>query len=159
MNGPKGSLNMEYLPYVTFELGENQLLVKNVGETKENRKFHGLYRSLAANMVTGVSEGFTKKMEIRGQGYRASSGDGKIELHVGHSHPVFLDIPDGIECKIEEKRGEKLILIELRGNDKQQLGQFAEDIRKVRPPEPYKGKGIRYSDEYVRQKQGKKTIG
>jgi large subunit ribosomal protein L6 len=158
VKGPKGKLSMDYLPRVKFERDGEELRVINVGDSKDNRKYHGLYRSLAANMVMGVTEGFTKRLEVHGQGYRASTSGNKLELHIGYSHPVIFDIPDGMEIKVEEKRGEKLILIDIWGIDKHQVGQFAANVRAVRKTEPYKGKGIRYAKEYVRHKQGKKTV-
>jgi large subunit ribosomal protein L6 len=158
VKGPKGELNLDYLPAVTIERDGDEIKVLNIDEKKENRKFHGLYRSLVANMVKGVTKGFAKRLEVHGQGYRASVKGSKLELHIGFSHPVIFDIPDGIEVKVEEKRGEKLILIDIWGIDKQVVGQLAANIRASRKPEPYKGKGIRYSDEYVRHKQGKKTV-
>jgi len=158
VKGPKGELRLEYLPRVKFERDGEELKVLNVGDVKENRKFHGLYRSLVANMVKGVSEGFTRRLEVHGQGYRASTQGRKLELHIGYSHPVIFDIPEGMEVKVEEKRGEKLILIDIWGIDKHEVGQFAANVRATRKPEPYKGKGIRYTNEHVRQKQGKKTV-
>jgi large subunit ribosomal protein L6 len=158
VRGPKGSLSLEYLHNVRFERDGDLLRVVNIGDRKENRKFHGLYRTLVANMVHGVTEGFTKRLEIHGQGYKAAVQGRKLELHLGFSHPVIMEIPEGMEVKVEEKRGEKMILIDIRGIDKQAVGQFAANIRALRKPEPYKGKGIRYADEYVRRKQGKKTV-
>jgi len=156
--GPKGELRLEYLPAVKIEHDGTLLRVSNDTGSKENRKFHGLYRTLVANMIQGVTQGFQRRLEIRGQGYRAAVQGGMLELHVGYSHPVLFDIPKGMEVKVEEKRGEKLILIDIQGVDKQLVGQFAANVRAIRVPEPYKGKGIRYTEEYVRQKQGKKTV-
>jgi large subunit ribosomal protein L6 len=158
VNGPKGSLSLEYRPNVQFERDGDRLNVVNVGESKENRKYHGLYRTLVANMVTGVSEGFFRRLEIHGQGYRAELQGNKLVLQIGYSHPVIFEVPKDMEVKVEEKRGEKQVWIDIWGIDKQALGQFAANIRKMRKPEPYKGKGIRYSGERVRQKQGKKTV-
>lgn len=158
VKGPKGSLSLEYRPNVKFEQDGNLLVVVNPGDKKENRKYHGLYRTLVANMVRGVTEGFAKNLEIHGQGYKAGVKEGKLELQIGYSHPVVLEIPKGMEVKVEEKRGEKLVLVDVWGIDKQAVGQFAANIRAIRKPEPYKGKGIRYKDEYVRRKQGKKTV-
>ena len=158
VKGPKGELSLDYLPTVSIERDGDEIRVANIDGSKENRKFHGLYRSLVANMVKGVTEGFTKRLEVHGQGYRASTQGKKLELHIGYSHTVIFDIPDGMEVKVEEKRGEKLILIDIWGIDRHAVGQFAANIRAARKPEPYKGKGIRYSDERVRTKQGKKTV-
>ncbi len=156
--GPKGELDFEYLPVVGFEREGEEIKVVNIDGSKETRKFHGLYRSLLANLVKGVSEGFEKKLEIHGQGYRAAMQGDKLELFIGYSHPVVFEVPKGMQVKVEEKRGEKLILVDIWGIDKQQVGQFAANVRAMRKPEPYKGKGIRYASEHVRQKQGKKTV-
>jgi large subunit ribosomal protein L6 len=158
IKGPKGNLSIEYRPNVQFELDGDTLAVVNSGDKKENRKYHGLYRTLVANMVVGVTEGFTKNLEIHGQGYHAGVKDGKLELNIGYSHAVLMDIPKGMDVKVEEKRGEKLILVDIWGIDKQEVGQFAANVRAWRKPEPYKGKGIRYKGEYIRHKQGKKTV-
>lgn len=158
VKGPKGELSLGYLPAVKIERDGDEIKVSNIDGAKENRKFHGLYRSLVANMVHGVTEGFSRRLEIHGQGYRASTQSGMLELHIGYSHPVLFLIPEGMEVKVEEKRGEKLILIDLWGIDKHQVGQFAANIRATRKPSAYKGKGIRYSDEYVKIKPGKKTV-
>ena len=158
VKGPKGELKLDYLPAVKIEHEGDTLKVSNESGTKENRKFHGLYRTLVANMIQGVTEGFSRRLEVHGQGYRAAVQGGMLELHVGYSHPVLFMIPKGMVVKVEEKRGEKLILIDIHGVDKQVVGQFAANVRAVRVPEPYKGKGIRYTEEYVRQKQGKKTV-
>jgi large subunit ribosomal protein L6 len=158
VKGPKGALAVDYLPAVRFEREGDSLRVINVDESKINRKFHGLYRSLVANSIKGVHEGFTRRLEVFGQGYRAVVDGRMLELFIGYSHPIIFGIPEGMEVKVEEKRGDKLIIIDIWGIDKQAVGQFAANIRAKRPPEPYKGKGIRYTGEYVRQKQGKKTV-
>ncbi len=158
VKGPKGSLSIEYRPNVKFELDGRHLNVVNIDNSKENRKYHGLYRTLVANMVTGVTVGFLKRLEIHGQGYRAELKGNKLELQLGYSHPVIFDVPGGMEVKVEERRGDKQVWIDVWGIDKQAVGQFAANIRRKREPEPYKGKGIRYKGEHVRQKQGKKTV-
>jgi large subunit ribosomal protein L6 len=119
-------------------------------DSRESRALHGLSRALIANMVTGVAEGFTKSLEIHGVGYRAAMKGSGIELQVGYSHPVVIEPPDGISFEVPEPTR-----ISVSGIDKEQVGQVAADIRKVRPPEPYKGKGIRYAGEHVRRKAGK----
>ena len=149
--GPKGTLTQKIHAEVKFELKEKELQVDRGGvENKENKSNHGLYRSLINNMVIGTSTGFTQKLLLSGTGYRAKMSGKKLELSLGFSHPVLLDVPEGIECKLE---GQTTII--LSSIDKQKLGQFAANIRKIRPPEPYKGKGIKYEGEHVRRKAGK----
>ena len=128
---------------------ENTLQVTRQSEQREHRALHGTIRSLLANIVTGITDGFTKKLELIGIGYRASIEEGELVLLVGFTHPVKLVIPEGLEAKIEKN------VISISGIDRQRVGQFAAVIRDVRPPEPYKGKGIRYEGEKVRMKQGK----
>src|SRR3989338_4924867 len=120
-------------------------------EEKSERAFWGLSRALAANMVCGVTEGFSKQLEINGVGYRANIDSGTLTLSVGFSHPVIMVPPQGVEVKVEKN------VISIRGIDKQQVGEFAANVRKVRKPEPYKGKGIKYSDEIIRRKAGKQV--
>jgi large subunit ribosomal protein L6 len=131
-------------------MDDGVITVSREDDTRESRALHGLSRALLANMVEGVSEGFTKVLEIQGVGYRASLKGSDIELLVGFSHPVNVKAPKGITFDVPEPTR-----IVVTGIDKEQVGQVAADIRKVRPPEPYKGKGIRYSGEYVRRKAGK----
>jgi large subunit ribosomal protein L6 len=150
VKGSKGELVREFSERVSFELSDGVLTVARVDDTRESRALHGLSRALLANMVSGVAEGFAKTLEIHGVGYRAAMKGSSIELQVGFSHPVVVDPPDGITFDVPEPTR-----IEIRGIDKEQVGQVAADIRKVRPPEPYKGKGIRYSGEKVRRKAGK----
>ncbi|MCB1111370.1 MAG: 50S ribosomal protein L6 [Chlamydiales bacterium] len=148
--GPKGSLSVSVRKDVDITIENGILTVAMTSNKKDTKAFHGLYRSLISNMVHGVSEGFTKTLDMIGVGYRASVKGNNVDLNVGLSHPMLLPIPEGIEVKVEKNT--KIIIT---GADKQKVGQFAADIRSVRPPEPYKGKGIRYTDEYVRRKAGK----
>lgn len=151
VDGKKGSLEQTFHPAMTFELKDNVLTVHRPSDSREHRSLHGLTRSLVDNMVVGVSEGFTKRLEIQGVGYRAEMKGSSLVLHVGFSHPVQFDPPAGLSFAVED-RGKTIIVT---GIDKQVVGEFAANIRKQRPPEPYKGKGIRYEGEYVRRKAGK----
>jgi large subunit ribosomal protein L6 len=150
VKGSKGELSREFTDRVTFSIDDGVITVAREDDTRESRALHGLSRALLSNMVEGVSEGFTKVLEIQGVGYRASLKGSDIELLVGFSHPVNVKAPKGITFEVPEPTR-----IVISGIDKEQVGQVAADIRKVRPPEPYKGKGIRYSGEYVRRKAGK----
>ncbi|HJS71751.1 MAG TPA: 50S ribosomal protein L6 [Acidimicrobiia bacterium] len=150
VKGTKGELSREFTDRVSFTLDDGVINVGRGDDTRESRALHGLSRALLANMVEGVSEGFSKVLEIQGVGYRASLQGSDIELLVGFSHPVNVKAPKGITFEVPEPTR-----IVVSGIDKEQVGQVAADIRKVRPPEPYKGKGIRYSGEYVRRKAGK----
>ncbi len=150
VKGARGELSREFNDRVAFQLEEGVITVTRPDDTRESRALHGLSRALLANMVEGVAEGFQKVLEIQGVGYRASLNGNTIELLVGYSHSVRIEAPDGITFEVPEPT--KIIV---SGIDKELVGQVAADIRKVRPPEPYKGKGIRYSGEYVRRKAGK----
>ena len=151
VKGPKGQLDYSLVGGVSITRDADALVVERVDDTRSNRSLHGLQRTLIANMVTGVSEGFSKDLEIVGVGYRAQAqGPDKIELAVGYSHPVFVQAPPGITFEVPAPTR-----ITVRGFDKQLVGQVAADIRKVRKPEPYKGKGIRYAGERVLRKAGK----
>ena len=151
VKGPKGTLEHDAPESITVSREGDDLVVTRPDDERENRALHGLTRSLVANMVTGVSEGFVRELEIVGVGYRAAaSGPRRLELQVGYSHPVNVDAPDGIEFEVPQPTR-----ITVRGFDKQLVGQVAADIRKIRKPEPYKGKGIRYADEHVLRKAGK----
>src|SRR3989338_10236322 len=149
LNGAKGQLSLSLPEGVDVNQKENTLQVTRQSEQREHRALHGTIRSLLANIVTGITDGFTKKLELIGIGYRASIEEGELVLLVGFTHPVKLVIPEGLEAKIEKN------VISISGIDRQSVGQFAAIIRDVRPPEPYKGKGIRYEGEKVRMKQGK----
>ncbi len=150
--GPRGELVERVSPELTVEQADGELTVKRPTDRGEHRALHGLTRSLIANMVTGVTEGFEKRLEIQGVGYRANLRGKDIELAVGYSHPVTVSAPEGIEFEVPAPTQ-----IVVRGIDKQLVGQTAAEIRKVRPPEPYKGKGIRYQGEFVRRKVGKRA--
>ncbi|HEY7107622.1 MAG TPA: 50S ribosomal protein L6 [Acidimicrobiia bacterium] len=151
VKGPRGTLEHDAPGTITVARDGDTLVVTRPDDERENRALHGLTRSLVANMVTGVSDGFVRELEIVGVGYRAAaSGPRRLEIQVGYSHPVHVDAPEGIEF---ETPAPTRILV--RGFDKQLVGQVAADIRKIRKPEPYKGKGIRYADEHVLRKAGK----
>ncbi len=149
VKGPKGELNFVKNKKVDVKVSENQILVSKKEDTKEAGAMWGLTRTLIANMVQGVSEGFDKKLEFKGTGYRAAVDGRKLVLHMGYNKPVEMAVPEGLETKVQKNT------ITISGSDKQCVGQFAADIRKVRKPEPYKGKGIRYSDEVIKRKAGK----
>ena len=150
VKGSRGELSRQFTDRVSFSVEDGVITVVREDDTRESRALHGLSRALLANMVHGVSEGFSKVLEIQGVGYRASLKGSDIELLVGFSHPVDVKAPKGITFEVPEPTR-----IVVSGIDKEQVGQVAADIRKVRPPEPYKGKGIRYAGEYVRRKAGK----
>lgn len=151
VKGPKGELSRELPELVTVRQDGDEILVERVNDEREARALHGLIRSLVANMVTGVTEGFRKELDIVGVGYRAAAkGSNGIELALGFSHPVVVEAPDGISFVVPVPTR-----IEVHGIDKQLVGQVAADIRAWRKPEPYKGKGVRYVDEHVRRKAGK----
>ncbi len=150
VKGSKGELERSFNERIGFDLDEGVLTVTRPDDARESRALHGLSRALLNNMVVGVSSGFSKELEIHGVGYRASLKGRNVELLVGFSHPVEVEAPDGITFEVPDQN--KIIV---SGIDKEQVGQVAANIRKVRPPEPYKGKGIRYSGEYVRRKAGK----
>ena len=151
VKGPRGTLEHEVPETITVAREGDDLVVTRPDDERENRSLHGLTRSLVSNMVTGVSTGFTRDLEIVGVGYRAvAQGPTKLELQLGFSHPVTVDAPEGITFEVPSPTR-----ITVQGFDKQLVGQVAADIRKIRKPEPYKGKGIRYSDERVLRKAGK----
>ncbi len=150
VKGPKGQLSRAVDRDLRVEVQDGHLLVSRPTDQPRHRAVHGLTRTLLANMVTGVSEGFSKTLEMQGVGYRAQMQGSDLVLAVGFSHPVQISPPPGIDFAVE---GTSRILI--KGIDKELVGQVAADVRKVRPPEPYKGKGIRYMGEYVRRKAGK----
>lgn len=152
VKGPKGELTYVLLPKVAIEIADGELTVTRASEVKEVRARHGLTRALVANMVKGVSEGFLKELEIIGVGYKAALKGKVLQLQLGYSHPIDYPIPADIEITQDEKNKN---ILRIRGADKQLVGQVAAQIRELRPPEPYKGKGIRYSDEQVRRKVGK----
>jgi len=150
VEGPKGSLNMSFSDLVTVDVEDDSIKVRAAAEHRKSRAMHGLVRTLINNMVVGVTNGFTKSLEIQGVGYRAESDKENLTLNVGYSNPVVMSIPEGITVEVE-----KNTIIHVRGIDKQQVGEVAARIRRVRKPEPYRGKGIRYLGEQVRRKVGK----
>jgi len=151
VKGPQGTLAREIPVPITLRQDDGTLLVERPDDERHNRALHGLTRSLVNNMVTGVSNGFTKELEIVGVGYRAiAQGPNKIELALGFSHAVFVDAPEGISFEVPSPTR-----IIVKGIDKELVGQVAANIRKIRKPEPYKGKGVRYAGEYVQRKAGK----
>src|ERR671918_1089912 len=152
VNGPLGELSQQVPARMKIEQRDGEILVTRPTERGEDRALHGLTRSLIANMVEGVTKGFEKRLEIQGVGYRASMRGTSLELNVGYSHAVVKDAPQGITFEVPAPNQ-----IIVKGVDKQQVGQVAAEVRKVRPPEPYKGKGIRYEGEYVRRKVGKRA--
>jgi large subunit ribosomal protein L6 len=151
IKGPKGELEYSFSPEVSITVEEGSVVVTRPSDEKALRALHGTTRALLNNMVIGVTEGFSKDLELVGVGYRANMEGKNLVLNVGYSHPVEFIPPEGIEFEVAD-RNQK---ITISGVDKQKVGQIAADIRKVRPPEPYKGKGIRYSGEYIRRKAGK----
>jgi large subunit ribosomal protein L6 len=151
VTGPKGALSIPMEGEVTYALEDGLLSVKPANETKRARAFWGMQRTLIQNLVTGVTTGFSKTLEITGVGYRANSQGRKLKLQLGYSHDVDLDVPEGLEVKTPDQT-----TIEISGIDAQKVGQFAAEIRRWRKPEPYKGKGIKYRGEYIFRKEGKK---
>jgi large subunit ribosomal protein L6 len=152
VNGPKGELVERIHRDITVEQNDDILTVTRPTDRGEHRAMHGLYRSLVANMVIGVTEGYAKTLEIQGVGYRAALKGRDLELALGYSHPVSIKAPDGIEFEVPQPTR-----VIVKGIDKQLVGEIAANIRKQRPPEPYKGKGIRYEGEYVARKVGKRA--
>ena len=152
VNGPLGELSQHVPARMKIEQREGEIVVERPTERGEDRALHGLTRTLVANMVEGVTKGFEKRLEIQGVGYRATLKGDTLELSVGYSHPVSIEPRQGVSFEVPVPTQ-----IVVKGIDKQAVGQLAAEIRKVRPPEPYKGKGIRYEGEYVRRKVGKRA--
>jgi large subunit ribosomal protein L6 len=152
VKGPKGELRQTFSPDMKVEQEDGVVTIARPTDRGEHRALHGLTRSLIANMVEGVTDGFEKRLEIQGVGYRAALKGKKLELALGFSHPVAIEAPEGIDFEVPQPTE-----IIIKGIDKQLVGQVAADIRKRRPPEPYKGKGIRYKDEQVLRKVGKRA--
>lgn len=150
VKGPKGELELTAVDEMSFEVKDNVIHVIRINETKRVKSLHGLTRSLVANMIEGVTNGFKKELKIIGTGYRATMNGGKLSLNLGFSHPLDVEIPKGLTVETPEN-----LTIVISGPDKQQVGQFAAQVRGYRPPEPYLGKGVRYADEQVRRKVGK----
>ncbi len=151
IRGPKGSLQRSLHPDMEIKLQDRVLTVERPTDHRNHRSLHGLTRALLANMVQGVSEGYTKTLEIVGTGYRAEKQGENLVLYLGYSHPIEFQAPDGISFDVP--RGGRTVVVE--GSDKELVGEIAARIRRKRPPEPYKGKGVRYEGEYVRRKAGK----
>ncbi|MFV8249381.1 50S ribosomal protein L6 [Bdellovibrio bacteriovorus] len=150
VKGAKSSLKIGMKPNVSAKIDGNKVVLTPNDETKESRAMHGLYRALIQNAVAGVTKGFTKGLELQGVGYRANVAGKKLELSLGFSHPVIFDIPEGIEIKVD-----KQTQLSITGPSKELVGQVAAKIRSFRPPEPYLGKGVRYTGEQIRRKAGK----
>jgi large subunit ribosomal protein L6 len=151
MKGPKGTLSLAMREEITYTLEEGAVSVKPANATKAARAFWGMQRTMVQNLVTGVTDGFSKTLEITGVGYRANAQGKKLKLQLGYSHDVDMDVPEGVEVKTPDQT-----TVEISGADKQKVGQFAAEIRRWRKPEPYKGKGIKYRGEYIFRKEGKK---
>jgi large subunit ribosomal protein L6 len=150
VKGSKGELSRDLSPNMQIEIDGAALLVKRPNDEKENRSLHGLTRTLIYNMVEGVTNGFSKTLEVNGVGYRAVKDGNKLVLNVGFSHQVFIE--ETSEISIDVPSPNQIVI---KGIDKQKVGQFASEVRAKRPPEPYKGKGIKYADEHIRRKEGK----
>ena len=151
MKGPKGELSMPMSDLISYEIKDDGVAVSPVNKSREARSFWGMQRTLVQNLVTGVTEGFTKVLEITGVGYRANVQGSNLKLQLGYSHDVDFAIPTGIDIKTPDNT-----TVEISGIDKQKVGQVAAEIRRWRKPEPYKGKGIKYRGEYIFRKEGKK---
>jgi large subunit ribosomal protein L6 len=151
VKGPKGSLLVGLMPEIEASLEDGTLTLKRASDDRRARAFHGLSRALVANAVTGVSEGWKKDLEIVGIGYRAESKGSEVVFNLGYSHPINFPVPEGITINVDTKSGK----VTVSGIDRQQVGQVAAEIRALRPPDPYKGKGIRYAGEVLRMKAGK----
>jgi large subunit ribosomal protein L6 len=154
IKGPKGELYQQMDPSISVKLEDGVLSLERATEQKRHKSMHGLYRSLLHNMITGVSEGYTRKLELVGVGYRVSNKGNLLELQVGYSHPIFFLLPDEIKLETAMEKGKSPSIV-LESHDKQLVGQVAAKIRSFRKPEPYKGKGIKYANEILRRKAGK----
>ncbi len=153
VKGPKGELRNNFASSIQIEVKDNQVFLRPKDETRKTRALWGLWRTLVSNMIRGVEKGYEKKLELQGVGYKVSKKGRDLDLSLGFSHPVVFKAPEGIEFEVEKN------IITVSGIDKQKVGQVAADIRSLKKPEPYKGKGIRYVGEYVRRKVGKKVAG
>jgi large subunit ribosomal protein L6 len=151
VKGPKGTLTMPLRDEISYTLEDGGIQVQPANDTKRARAFWGMQRTMVQNLVTGVTDGFTKKLLITGVGYRAAAQGRNLKLQLGYSHDVNIDVPDGIEVKTPDAT-----TVEISGSDKQKVGQLAAEIRQWRKPEPYKGKGIKYDGEFIFRKEGKK---
>ena len=150
VKGPNGTLTQDVNKDITVTVDGSEVTLQRPSDDKEHRALHGLYRALIANMVTGVTEGFKKNLEVNGVGYRVQAQGNKLTMNLGFSHQVIMEAPEGI--KIECPSANAIVI---SGADKQAVGQFAAQVREKRPPEPYKGKGIKYAEEHIRRKEGK----
>jgi large subunit ribosomal protein L6 len=151
VKGPRGTLTLQMRDEISYDISDGQISVQPANATKQARAFWGMQRTLVQNLVTGVSDGFTKVLEITGVGYRAAAQGRKLNMKLGYSHDVDIAIPDGLEVKTPDAT-----TVEISGIDRQKVGQLAAEIRRWRKPEPYKGKGIKYRGEYIFRKEGKK---
>jgi len=151
VKGPKGELTWNYPDSINASLSDGKIIIERTGNSRLDKSLHGLVRSIISNMVTGVLQGYQKVLEIVGIGYKAQVKGNKIALTLGYSHPIEFPLPEGIKASVDAKQ----IIITLTGADKQQLGQVAANIRSLRPPDSYKGKGVKYSGEYIKLKAGK----
>ena len=149
VKGPKGTLERTFAPELGIKVEGSEVVVTRPNDSKKSKSLHGLTRTLIHNMVVGVSEGYEKTLEVNGVGYRAQKSGKKLTLHLGYSHPVEMEDPEGLEAVVEDNK------IIVKGIDKEKVGQYAAEIRDKRRPEPYKGKGIKYADEVIRRKVGK----
>jgi len=154
VEGPKGKLQLRIPPGFRLEMSDSRIEVKRPGDTQQERALHGLVRKLVANMVEGVGKGFTRVLEISGVGYRAEVRGNNIHFTLGYSHPIVYQLPPGVTAKVE-----KQVTITLESADRQLIGSVAAQVRELRPPEPYKGKGIKYANEKIRRKAGKAAAG
>jgi large subunit ribosomal protein L6 len=153
VEGPKGKLTQKYHTVISFESGDGEIIVARANEEKQTKSFHGLYRNLLNNMVIGVSSGFSKALTVTGVGYRAEVQGKILLMSLGYSNEIFIGIPNDLSVAVEPNG--KVVI---SGIDKQRVGEFASQIRKLRLPEPYKGKGIRYENEQIRRKVGKSGV-
>ena len=153
VEGPRGKLSQEVLPEITVSVADNEVALKRIDESKRARALHGLYRSLIYNMVVGVSAGFSRALVINGVGYRAEVQGDVLILNLGYSNPIEYPVPEGISIEVENNTR-----IKVAGNEKARVGQVCAEIRSFRPPEPYKGKGVRYEDETIIRKVGKSGV-
>ena len=153
VKGPKGTLTQKFNPNMAIAMEDGVLHVTRPNDAKENRSLHGLTRTLIHNMVVGVTEGYKKELDVNGVGYRVAKEGNKLVMNLGFSHQVFMEEIEGIS--IEVPSANKIVI---SGTDKQKVGQFAAEVREKRPPEPYKGKGIKYTDEVIRRKEGKTGV-
>ncbi len=151
VKGPKGTLELQMRDEISYDVSDEGISIQPANETKAARAFWGMQRTLVQNLVTGVTDGFTKTLEITGVGYRAQAQGRNLRLQLGYSHDVNFPVPEGVEVKTPDQN-----TVEISGIDKQQVGQVAAEIRRWRKPEPYKGKGIKYRGEYIFRKEGKK---